>query len=325
MANSKSSLRATKSSATCVGDVPDLLSEPISGLSPRAEACRSVAGHTFAEDATRIVAAAAETETRRNARRSLIDEAVKERSIAYDPARGRVVFRSDQLRPPCGHPGHELRDLEFLSVTKFAAIDEALSAPGGQSMALEALGVPLEKLDEQYQGIARELLPVLQLASEGYVARDSRRWVEALLEAVRNSIEQRRVDRNRRWMLVLEREMTHLDMEHPERRELSSAALAGLADAIVEGLRSEVGNDLPKHFSSDNVIDRRKKLKAAAIVLKEARITLGKPGGRGRLLSPWGAAREFGKAFGLEMPERSSELARDFSKASGGRKRSGRA
>jgi hypothetical protein len=196
-----------------------------------------------------------------------------------------------------------------------------LQRPDLRSHAMRTLRAPTVELPRHLVRLAQHVLPLIALVAEGEVSEPRAQEAVRLFAAIDRALNG---DRNRTWCRALERQIFGTpELLHPM-GESTKRGLVGLLDSILDFVHQDVGDDeLPPALSPGrfggtmtrrSAAEYRECLRRAARRLGELRITQGKAGGRGGLVSPWGAAREIATCFGLHMPDRASEKTRDYSK-----------
>jgi hypothetical protein len=187
---------------------------------------------------------------------------------------------------------------------------------------MRLLGAPLYELPGRFRSLAESLLPLLVLAASGQASRALRAEVERVLLGIDHVVNR---DRAEAWSRSLAQQIERSLYGFPT----TEAEFVGWIDGMIEEVHEDVGmENLPREMrwerGTDDASRQRERtqrreymerVRAAAGRLSNLRITLDKAGGRGKRVSPWGAAREIAACFGLVMPERQSEKRRDNTKA----------
>lgn len=174
---------------------------------------------------------------------------------------------------------------------------------GGKVAALRALGVDLAPVPSALRWRARQVLEVLEMVAGSNEAPPE--WqaraqtvIDAWLCGARTGVEP--------WMLALEAVMA-TTAPTEQGRALTSSDPVEAAKQVLERLQASCP-DVPQPLRRPP----QARLRSAGATLLAARVRRsGKTGGRGALISPWAAARDFANALGVSMPDRASKTQRE--------------
>lgn len=182
------------------------------------------------------------------------------------------------------------------------AVIDAPETTGGRVAALRAMGIEMKPIPSALRQHARQMLAILELiagSNEGPAE-----WIERAeklrdlwLVGARTGVDP--------WMLALEAVMS---VTAPTERggTLGPRDPVGAARDVLGKLRATC-EALPVALVSPS----EESLRDAGKGLLAARVRrVGKAGGRGGLVSPWAAARDFAQHFGVSMPDSASDANR---------------